>query len=96
MAFVEDLDQFLSTNEFAIAATYNGAASVLGIFDNGFFAIGSGPALEGSMPSFLCKVSDVPSAAHGDTLLISSQSYVVSSVHPDGTGIVILGLRKES
>lgn len=92
MAFTEDLTPFFDTDDFAVAATYNVSTTVNGIFDNGFSAAGADPGVEGSLPSFTCRSADVPSAAHGDTLVISSVSYTVVGVHPDGTGVVVLAL----
>lgn len=92
MAFTEDLTPFFDTDDFAVAATYNGSTTVNGIFDNGFASVGAGPGVEGSLPSFTCRAADVSSAAHGDTLVISGTTYSVVGVHPDGTGVMVLAL----
>jgi hypothetical protein len=96
VAFAEDLTQFFDTDDFGVAATYNGSATVNGIFDNGFSAIGNEPGVEGSMPAFTCRAADIPSVAHGDTLVISAVTYTVVGVHPDGTGVVTLALSESS
>jgi hypothetical protein len=92
MAFTEDLAEFLSTDDFAVAATYNGATTVNGIFDNDYI---NDSAMESSRPRFVCKQSDVPAVAHGDTLVVSAVTYHVASVEPDGTGLVTLVLEKQ-
>lgn len=94
MAFTEDLTPFFDTDDFAVPATYNGTTTVNGIFDNGFASVGDSPGVEGSVPSFTCRAADVPSAAQGDTLVISAATWVVVGVHPDGTGVVTLALQE--
>lgn len=96
MAFAEDLTPFFDTDDFGVAATYNGSTTVNGIFDNGFSAIGNDPGIEGSLPTFTCRTADVPSAVQGDTLTISAVAYTVVGVHPDGTGVVTLALSESS
>ena len=96
MAFAEDLTQFFDTDDFGVAATYNGSTTVNGIFDNGFSAIGSQPGIEGSLPSFTCRASDVSGVVHGHTLVISGATYNIVGVHPDGTGVVMLALSEAS
>jgi len=100
MAFTEDLDSFLNTDDFAIAATYTPAGgtakTVHGIFDNGFEGMGDGTVeVEATIPTFLVKAADVPSAAQGDALKVVSTDFLVKSVQPDGTGLTLLILEEQ-
>jgi hypothetical protein len=91
---VEDLSAFFSTSDFAVAATYNGAATVNGIFDRAYLEpLGNG--VEGSAPVFTCAAADIPASTQGDTLVIASATYKVVGVEPDGTGIVVLRLEAQ-
>lgn len=93
MAFTEDLTEFFGTDDFAITALLDGSTSVAGIFDNAALAIPGGEAaVEGSVPTFTCALADVPLVAQGQTLLVDETTYTVIAVHPDGTGVVTLGL----
>ncbi len=98
MAFTEDPSEFLDTTHgFAVVATWKGTTSVNGIFDDDYFedGVGQGPGAESSQPRFLCRSSDVPAVAQNDTLAIGAVNYVVTSVHPDGTGMTLLILEKQ-
>lgn len=91
--FTEDLTEFFSTNDFAVTATLDGTVSVNGIFDNASSPIAGGEVdVEGSIPTFTCAAADVPAVANGQTIVISDTTYTVVAVHPDGTGVVTLGL----
>lgn len=95
MPFTEDLKSFLSTKDFAVSAIYNGV-SVDVIFDSVYFEESTGlVGFQGSAPMATALTSDVPNAAHGDTLVISSVTYKVVGVEPDGTGITVLRLEKQ-
>ena len=89
MPFVEDFAPFVNTADFGSAATWNGA-TVNGIFDRAYIdPLGN---VEGYGPVFQCPAADVPTVAHGDTLIVNSAVYVVRGVEPDGTGWVVLRL----
>ena len=93
MAFTEDLTEFFGTDDFAITAMLAGTTSVNGIFDNAALAIPGGEAaVEGSVPTFTCALADIPAVAQGQTIVINSTTYTIIAVHPDGTGVVVLGL----
>jgi hypothetical protein len=94
MAFVEDLAGFFDVAGFAVAALYNGATTVNGIFD-AVYTEPLGNYVEGSGPIFQCPAADVPSIAQGDTFLINARTYKVRGVEPDGTGIVLLRLEEQ-
>ncbi len=94
MPFAEALAPFFNPAEFGVAALYNGATTVNGIFDAAYLEP-LGNDVEGYGPVFQCAAASVPSAAHGDTFLISSVTYKVRGVEPDGTGVVLLRLEKQ-
>ncbi len=97
MAFTEDLSEFFDTTYgFAVTATYNGSTSVNGIFDAEYFEPDAGFAgVQSSQPVFLCRTTDVASATHGQTLVISGATYHIAGVEPDGTGLTLLKLEKQ-
>lgn len=92
--FSEDLAAFFDTaHGFAIVATYQGATSVTGIFENEYLELdGDSVGAASSEPRFLCQASDVPNVAHGHSIVINGVSYQVCGVEPDGTGLVRLAL----
>jgi hypothetical protein len=90
-----DLAELFDTDFSATAGTFTpdggSASTVNGIFGNVFFEIPAGEtSIEGKQASFICKTSDVSSAAHGDTLVVSGTTYTVRGVQPDGTGVTTL------
>lgn len=95
MAFTEDLDAFLDEDEFAVAALYDGTASILGIFDNGY---GEAPlglvGVGGTEPRFRCKAADVDADPADKTLVIDGTSWTIVRGEPDGTGLTRLILRE--
>jgi len=92
---------FFSTTDFASAATYTptggSAATVNGIFDNGYSEVDMGGqvAVASTDPQFTCATSDVSGAAEGDALTVSSVDYTVRRVEPDGTGVTVLFLETD-
>ena len=94
MAFTEDLTEFFSTDDFAVSATYSGGGTVSGIFDNQFLGVPGEPVMSGSQPTFTVKTADVPTVTTGQTFVIASVTYTVTGIHPDGTGVTMLLLRK--
>lgn len=95
MAFVEPFSAFFDNVQgFAVDAVYNGT-TIQVIFDKAWFQDTPGSAgITATQPMALAIESDVPSAAPGDTLVISSVTYTVTEVHPDGTGLTMLLLRR--
>ncbi len=86
MAFAESMAPFFA--DLGTDAVVAGSA-VRGVFDNGYevfngIAAGSAPTL------FLSSLE--ASAAVGDPVTIGSQSFRVTAVEPDGTGITRLRL----
>jgi hypothetical protein len=93
MAFDEDFTQFLDTNDFAVDATFDGTAPVVGIFRNAYneSEVGFVP-VTGRLPVFSTPETDVPSPA-GKTLLINAVTYTIVRSEPDGTGWTTLILQ---
>ena len=92
MAFTEDLSVFFRTQDFAVAATYNGSTTVNGILDNEYV---EGLNFQGSAPVFRCRTSDVPTATHGQSLVVDGITYKIVGVEPSGTGISTLRLERQ-
>ena len=89
--FAEDFAPFFDTSGFAVAATWNGSTSVNGILDQQYVdALGN--ITEGYSPVFWCASSSVVGVKHGDTLVVSSKTYKVRGVEPDGPSVTILRL----
>lgn len=94
MAFTEDLTQFFDTDDFGVAATI-GAATVNGIFENQFLGAPGEAPVAGTVPTFTCRTTDVSSVVSGtSTAVINSATYTVVGIHPDGTGVTTLILRR--
>ena len=89
---------FFSSDDFGSAATYTpsgGSASTInGIFDKDYAlaAIADGVGVGTNDPRFICRTSDVSSAANGDAIVVNSVTYTVRNVEDDGTGITTLEL----
>lgn len=96
-----ELAIFFEADDFAVAATYTpvgGASSTVnGIFDNEFFEADAGGfvAVATQQPRFVCKTSDVASAAEGDALIVNAVNYTIRIVQPDGTGTTTLVLEED-
>lgn len=72
-----------------------GGVSVSGIFNNGYNASGLGMAgFEATQPSLTCLVADVPSVAHGNSVVVAAGTFKVAEIEPDGSGFVKLVLKK--
>lgn len=74
--------------DFAVDVTVNGLPA-RGIFDNGFSGAFNG-MIDGTSP-MLHLLSAVP-VSRGDAVVIGAESYVVTGVQPDGTGVTQLRL----
>lgn len=67
--------------DFSVGALKNGTVAVTGIFDKAYGeAFG---LISGNDPVFRCTSGQL---ARGDTLLVSSTTYTVVGIEPDGTG----------
>lgn len=95
----EDLDDFLSEDEFADVALFQtdqGEQPVSGIFDNAWLLAETGEVdLETSQPRFTCKASDVTHITRGQDVVIEGDDYSVLTVEPDGTGMAVVVLTNE-
>lgn len=90
MAFSEDLTQYFA--DFGVPATLQAAAVASGVIFDAEYAEPLGNLVEGRAPTATAIASEIPSVAHGQTLVIGGQSYKVRGVEPDGTGLVVLRL----
>jgi hypothetical protein len=99
----DDLSDFFLTDDFGVAATYTAAgesaATINVLFDKPFNSIpmDSGEVdIESNTPTALCQTTDVSAAAHGDVIVISSNTYHVVGVQADsgsgyqGTTLLVL------
>lgn len=94
-----DLGIFLEADDFGVSATYQktGFADVTieVIFDSEYFQSEYGVGVETETPFALAKENDLTNVAHGDGLIISSVTYKIRGIEPDGTGLVKLKLEKQ-
>lgn len=94
----DDLDAFVSTDDFAIAATVRlqdgGTRIVRGIFDDPYLNAQLGEyEMDTSRPRLTCKEADVIGVLRGDLVDIEGKTYdVLTSAQPDGTGMAVLDL----
>lgn len=86
--FTEDLSAFFNTDDFAIAATYNGATAVNVIFDRAYVETLTGIA--GTNPVALVQASTVDANPKGKTLLISGTTYTIRGFEPQDDGATLL------
>jgi len=91
--FTEDLTEFLDTDDHAVAATYDGATTVNGIFDNAYVDV---LGVASANPVFLCRAADVPAAGVSKTLVVSGTTYKIRNREPESDGsLVLLQLEKQ-
>lgn len=94
----DDLLDFLEVDDWAVSATYTpagaGASTILGIFDNPQASRNASQMLDITVPqpSFMCRTTDVPTAADGDALEIDGVAYTIRVVLTDGVGMTTLFL----
>ena len=89
MAFVEDAAPFFA--DFGTNATWE-SASIRGLLDTPYaeaFGI-----MAGSAPRFICASADMPGVKTGDPITVAGQAFFVSSVEPDGRGLLSISLEK--
>jgi hypothetical protein len=97
-----DLEAFFDTDAFAQTAAYTRAGyppvAIPVIFDNEYSVAQTAGETDMGIPApqALCKVSDAPKVAVGDRLEVAGTNYYVQEVQPDGTGVVLLILSKDS
>lgn len=72
------------------------AASIVGLFEAEYFEIpGEEAGVDSSVPVFFALEADVPTVAIGDGLVHEAIAYIIVSVQPDGTGIVVMRLEQQ-
>lgn len=85
--FTEDLNAFLQTGDFAIAATLQGGSTVNLIFDRAALDV---LGVSGTNPTALCKASAVSQSNVGQTLTISGTAYTITNRQPQDDGAFVL------
>jgi hypothetical protein len=96
----DDLAVFFGIDDFGDAATYTPLAgspkTVNGIFDEPQASRTVTDMMDVTIPApqFVCRTSDMPSAAEGDTIVIRAVTYTVRVVMTDGTGVTTLMLER--
>ena len=74
--------------DYGSTVTKADASTFVAIFDNDFLAVDLDESeVESTEPTLLARTADVSDLAHGDSLTISSTSYTVRGIQPDGTGM---------
>ena len=90
MAFAEDLTAFLSTNDFAVMATVNGAqVAVIYTADYTPASVGSF-GMASSSPAIELRTQDVPPSPAGKPVTVNGAAYTIAEHQPDGTGMSVL------
>lgn len=91
---------FFDADDFGVAATFTpsggSATTVNGIFDKDYIAVDAGGSVPVALeePKFICKTSDVSTAAEGDAIVINTVNYTVKVVENDGQGVTTLILEE--
>lgn len=89
--FTEDLSLFLDTaNGFAVNATWQ-TQQVPVIFDRAYL---ESLGISGANPVALTAEAKVPNVTRGQAILIQSTNYTIDDIQPDGTGMVLLQLKR--
>jgi hypothetical protein len=90
----DELDLFLEASEFASSITLDpGGASekdILGIVDQGY---ADALDIEGTVPMFQAKTSDLAGYSGGDSVKVDGISFAIISIQQDGTGFSMVYLR---
>jgi hypothetical protein len=92
--FTEDLSIFFNTDDFAVTATWKSTDSVNVIFDKAY--LDQQGIIASNTPIAKAQESDFAGVAEGDELLINGVNYTIDNFEPDGTGIIVLILKKAS
>ena len=90
---------YFDTDEFGTSATFTDvsastSSTVKGMFDKDSQEIigMSDVGVMEDVPTFHCVTTDVSSAVFDDTFVISSTTYKIKKIEPDGTGMTKLTL----
>jgi hypothetical protein len=99
----DDLDAFVDTDDFAVAATVTlqggQTRTVNGIYEGPYVKaiLGRDTEYDTERPTFHCKASDVAGIQRGDGIAIPGQGNfgVLTHPQPDGNGMAVLELAPE-
>lgn len=98
----ENLDDFLSTDDFAVLATFTRAGgqvipNVRGIFDDPTMNAETGEYdVAASQPRFTCAYTPVAALKKNDACMIDGIAYLLDhDPHPDGTGMAVIELSRD-
>lgn len=95
MAFTEDFSDFINPDTPGYVVAQINGGDVEGIFVNESVPASLGMAgFSGSVPEFTCVEADVAGIDDLEQIVIGAITYRVAEVNPDGTGMVVLGLKK--
>lgn len=91
MAFTEDLDIFLETDDFATTVTVDGS-SVNAIFESAWVEVNIGQIpYSGIKPTLFGRASDFV-GKHGKVVVVESTNYTIVDMQQDGSGMVLVVL----
>lgn len=100
-----DRNVFVATDDFGVIGTYvaanGGSSDVVGVFDRPHMAAFAGTISTSDWrPTFLVISSDLPGGAAGgdagDTITLDGVTYAVAALEPDGTGMTLVILGRNS
>lgn len=91
----DDLAPFFGSNDFAEPCIIGGVSGYA-IFSNEHVSLSAGDLPAGSQqPQLLVRASEFPAVAKGTAVTVRSVNYVVyGPPEPDGTGLVVLNLKR--
>ena len=95
----QDLLNFFDTETHGVTAniSIDGTSSNISvILNNEYFAIaGESVDIDGTQPVVTCRSSEVTGVDTDDTITISSITYNITNIQPDGTGVTVLILQDQ-
>ncbi|MAR56937.1 MAG: hypothetical protein CMM93_07115 [Rickettsiales bacterium] len=101
MAFSEDFSVFFNADGFGEEFTYypniGSPVTLMGIFDNAYFAAAGEVAIASNQPQLVyetAKLNEKP--AYGERITIKDKDYVIVGIQPDGTGTTSLALEEQN
>lgn len=95
----QDLLNYFDTETHGVTASISidgTSSSISVILNNEYFAIaGESVDIDGTQPVVTCRSSDVTGVDTDDTITISSITYNITNIQPDGTGVTVLILQDQ-